>query len=1119
MTLLGPPTVRYQGQPIDPPTQKALALIAYLAFQERYVSRDRLSELLWGPRRTKNLRQALYRVRSLAGADVWLQVDDTKGVSIRVDSDFARLDAALEAERFDEAFAIWHDDEGQQKTLLVGLEPRDAPDFRDWLDEQRSRLDVRYLDALQRYADLLKEAERYDEALDLIDTLIARDSLNETAHRSGMQICCRVGRAREALSRYERCRRILVDELAVEPLPETINVARRAERTLQDVLQDSAQTRPQRFQIPETVLRPPQLVGREDEWAALTQAWLVRQIIFLRAPAGSGKSRLMHDFVADKGSYLQGEGRPGDAAVPFASYARWLRRLIKVEGVRLEPWVRQGLAPIIPRLSETPTKPIETREEKIRLFEAVAQIIAQVTPGHAALVVDDLHLYDAASFEAHLYLLNKLVPSSLNSTIIATLRSLHAYRPDELDPALEAQIDAMIETGTAVRIDVGPLGDEAVAALLGGLELPTSPTLSSALQQHTGGNPLFIVESLKSMLEAGGLDPDLYRDNKPGHDLRLPLPKKVSALIERRLERLPSLALKLLRTMAIMQDTFRLERAASILGTDALALGDAYAELENAQMVEADALAHDLLLETVLATMPAPTRQLLHKRTASELEACGAQAHTIARHWLGADATERALPWLLEAGRQIVQQGRPDEALPWLEQVATQAPDTSPLRVDALITLGHALRHRSVDRSEAALEEALTLSRREHFARSEVWALAALADAAVVRGDQAKAQRLIDKAVVRVPADFSDAETAQLVDIRFNVAVRSGDLAKAEAVLESSLAQNPDAASGQFALALLRWHRGDFAGSAERLEHLAQRHPDFSHAVTLHNNLGMTYWALGEPDRAEPWLRQSLRTWLERGAAYQEALSRSNLGLIYTSLGQFQDAFNELSTADAMFEQQGSDTSRADVWQRLGMLAFWTDRFADARRYHQDALALMEQVGDPFRLAYIEAVLAATCDLTGDPDAADAHLGTARSRANRLGHPLACIVAYQADALIALRRRNPSAAFAAAQHAAELADDCQATEQLAYARWLASFAHPSPQDAALHSSLEHTLQESRRRGLRNMSRLLALRLYHLTDAPRYYDLAYRELGSLQQQAPRDWFGRETGLKKLVGDAL
>ncbi|MDZ7703538.1 MAG: tetratricopeptide repeat protein [Trueperaceae bacterium] len=1128
MTLLGPPTASYRGDALEPPTQKVLALLAYLSLQPRYVSRDTLSELLWGPGRARNLRQALYRMRSLGGSEVWLSVDEGRGLRVHADTDLGRVEAALAESRFDEAFAIWHDEAGQPKLLLEGLEPREAPDFLDWLDEQRSRLDIRYLDALQRHAEALEEAGRDSDALDVVDTLIARDPLNESAHRNGMQLCCRLGRPREALGRYERCRRTLAAELAVEPLPETINLARNIEQNLQD----ETGAAPARFQIPANILRPPLLAGREQEWAALTQAWLVRQVIFLRAPAGSGKTRLMHDFVADKGSYLQSEGRPGDGAVPFASYARWLRRLLKLGEVRLEPWVRQGLAPIIPRLSNTPSRPIETREEKIRLFEAVAQVVAQVTPGHAALVVDDLHLYDAASFEAHLYLLNKLVPSSLNSTIIATLRSLHAYRPDELEPALESHIDAMVEAGTAVRIDLGALGEEAVAALLRGLELPATPTLSRALQQHTGGNPLFIVESLKSMLEAGGLGNGFqnngFQDSgfQDGANLsatpaplRLPLPQKVSALIERRLERISARALKLLRVMAVMQDAFRLELAASVLGEDALALGDVYAELEHAQMIRGERLAHDLLLETALATMPAPTRQLLHRRTAAELTARGAQAHTIARHYLDAGDTERALPWLLQAGQQIVRQGRPDDAVGWLEQVARQAPDTSELRVRALITLGDAYRHRSVEESQHALDEALTLSRREGFVRPEVWALAGLADLAVVRGDQTRAQQLLETAVARVPDDFSDAETAQLLDVRFNVAVRSGDLVGAEAALETSRQRDPDAPSGQFALALLHWHRGDFRSSARGLEHLAQHHPDFSYAVTLHNNLGMTYWALGEPDRAEPWLRQSLRTWLERGAAYQEALSRSNLGLVYTSLGRYQAAFDELSNADAMFAQQGSDTSRADVWQRLGMLAFWTDRHTEARSHHQAAFDLMQQVGDPFRLAYIEAVLALTCDLSGDPDTARHHIGAAKQRADRLKHPLARIIAYQADALIALRHRDPRSAFAAAQHAAELARDCHAAEQHAYAQWLASFAHPTPHDPALRATLADALTQSQQRGLRNLERLLALRLYRLSDDAAYYETAYRALTSLQKEAPRGWFSLDTGIKNLVPDDL
>ncbi|MCV4939798.1 ATP-binding protein, partial [Escherichia coli] len=77
--------------------------------------------------------------------------------------------------------------------------------------------------------------------------------------------------------------------------------------------------------IPVAVLRPPVLAGREREWAQMEQAWDAGRYIAIGGEGGSGKTRLMLDFIyskVPKEAVLHLQARPGDAAVPYSGHAR-----------------------------------------------------------------------------------------------------------------------------------------------------------------------------------------------------------------------------------------------------------------------------------------------------------------------------------------------------------------------------------------------------------------------------------------------------------------------------------------------------------------------------------------------------------------------------------------------------------------------------------------------------------------------------------------------------------------------------------------------------------------------------------------------------------------------------
>ncbi|MFD1734075.1 AAA family ATPase [Deinococcus malanensis] len=102
-----------------------------------------------------------------------------------------------------------------------------------------------------------------------------------------------------------------------------------------------------------SVLRPPTLVGREDVWAQMEEAWEQRLGIMIEGDPGSGKSRLAQDFLRSRQDHqiLFFQGRPGDAGIPYATHTRNYRQTLAANpDLDLPQWVVRELARMLPEL-------------------------------------------------------------------------------------------------------------------------------------------------------------------------------------------------------------------------------------------------------------------------------------------------------------------------------------------------------------------------------------------------------------------------------------------------------------------------------------------------------------------------------------------------------------------------------------------------------------------------------------------------------------------------------------------------------------------------------------------------------------------------------------------------
>ncbi|BDP43974.1 hypothetical protein DAETH_39430 (plasmid) [Deinococcus aetherius] len=637
--LLGSARLEGPGEQPLALERKLAACLAYLAL-EGATHRSRLVGLLWpeSPEATarNNLSQMLRKLRLATGTDL-IVGGERVGLTPELRVDAAELRDLTTQGRHAELIT-------RGGELLAGLPYDDCPDLSDWIAAERERFLEWRAQALRSELGRTERGGDLERALELARALLDLDPVSEDAWRHVMRLHYLRGDRPAALRAYQRCRETLRREFGVDPLPETARLAREIDLGTVPV---PATPRP-RAELPLSVLRPPHLVGREREWAQLDEAWERGQMIYVEGDPGVGKTRLVTDFAASKGAFIEFRGRPGDVHQPFTSSARNYRMLVERRpDLQIKPWVRQELGRVLPEYAPPgpPPEPLGSGADVLRYRQAMMRLCFQTYEGIGTVVADDLQFYDHPSTRDGLYFFANMfaAPRDPESPFP---RVIGAYRTGELMPEVVRDVEDLVRQGVAIKIRLAPLEGDVLGTLMDDLGVPDDRALRSRLTQYSGGSPLFLLEIVKHLIESGTLTKGALSG------VQLPLTARVGEVISRRLERLSAPALQAARAASVLQSDFDVETVAEVLGSPVLDVAEAWAELEAAQIVGGHGFWHDLVYEAVSAGIPASVRSLLHRRAAHTLARSGAGAARVARHWLEGGRDDLAAPLFLEAARE-----------------------------------------------------------------------------------------------------------------------------------------------------------------------------------------------------------------------------------------------------------------------------------------------------------------------------------------------------------------------------------------------------------------------------------------------------------------------------------
>ena len=439
-------------------------------------------------------------------------------------------------------------------------------------------------------------------------------------------------------------------------------------------------------------------VGRDTQLTRLSDALKHAelgecQVVLLGGEPGVGKTSLAGAFarqVAEDGAVVLYGRCDEDLGIPYQPWAEAMGHLVR--GLPL--WMLEAhtharggeLCPLAPGLAdrvELPERETGDGEaERYLLFSAAVDLLERVSAtAPIVLILDDLHWGDRPSLQ--------LLRHVVGTDVALRLLVIGTYRDSEVgvDHPLTDTLAALHREPGGERLKIRGLDDTELLDLLeatqGQVVGEAGMALRDALVEETGGNPFFVGEILRHLVETGAIHRDEDGRLATAGDPRASnLPVSVREVIMRRIARLGEDARRVLSMAAVIGRDFDLALLVRVLDMDEDRLTDVLESAMRAAVIAeaGDAgqftFAHALIEHTFYEEQSALRRARAHHAIGEALEVlCAVDATDrigeLAHHWAKATQPQdlaKAVEYASLAGDRALKKRAPDEAARWYRE-------------------------------------------------------------------------------------------------------------------------------------------------------------------------------------------------------------------------------------------------------------------------------------------------------------------------------------------------------------------------------------------------------------------------------------------------------------------
>lgn len=925
------------------PTQKSKALFQILLIEPgRLVPTDQLLEYLWPalpPHKAQNnlwvavsqLRRVLQpesppRARS---AYILKQGDGYRFNSetnywLDAEAFATHLITAQSAANLTERIKAWE----EACNIYQGDYLEDEP-YAEWAQSPCRQWRRRYEQLLVNLAEAYRRNGRFHQAILHCHEILTLDTTNEKAYRLLMRCHASLGERATSLKVYDEAVQVLRDEIGVDPMPETAELARQIK-----VSEEEWRIENEVWVIssPHSPISNP-FVGRGEEIDQLTRL-LARtaagqgQVVLITGEPGIGKSRLVQETNAlarSQGFHLLSvHCYQVEQSIAYQPLIELVSKEMAFDNSwqHLAPvWLRE-LAILVPQIGEVAAaatvvasqsdEPDESRQG--RLFQAIFHLFAnQAARNKLLLVVEDIHWTDPATLQCLHYLTRQIARMPI--AVILTLRG-ESFSTNADQVAL---LHSLRREAHVTRLSLARLTETDTTLLLAQTTdtAPFADRLGPWLYQETEGNPFFFFSLLQSLREEGLLDSaaETSWQALARTDPTLTLPDAIRDSVRDRLQRLPQAEREVLDWMAVYGRRINFSNLQAINHWPQMTLLNAVEQLVARQLLvetsEKYDFSHNKIREVVYHDLSAARRGLYHRQIGNILEALPPSPEMtalLAHHFERGGQEEKALMYWMQAGTHALDTYAHQQAARHYER-ALALTDQSEAQMDAYLGLGLAfIRLDDHEAAAAVIQQGLRLA--EHHA-DETRRVRLL----YARAQNASRQHRSDGGRPEVEAVLNaakhagdDYHLAQSLLLLTEVHESSGDLssgldtATLAQTVSSRLSDNQLEARALVEIGFLRAQRAEFdeaVNAAERgLELLAETDDRNAVAYTW-NILGRALGGRGDYSLALEAFRRSQVEAQSIGDRQLQAQAFNMLGWLHRELGDYETGLK--------FDKEGID--------------------------------------------------------------------------------------------------------------------------------------------------------------------------------------------------------------------
>jgi class 3 adenylate cyclase/tetratricopeptide (TPR) repeat protein len=440
-------------------------------------------------------------------------------------------------------------------------------------------------------------------------------------------------------------------------------------------------------------------VGRGDQLEQLLCAQQLAdrgrgQVVGIIGEAGVGKSRLVHEFLHSHHPMncliLESSSPSYGRATSYQPVIQLLRHYFKIDvhdntqSIRekisdriltLDSSMRDSLPPLLDLLDaldqEHPFRSLDPILHRQHTYQAVTRLLLRETRVQpVTAVVEDLHWNDALT----LGLLNEWVVAAQNARLLLIVTCRPDYRDEWLDQPNYHQL----------RLD--PLASESLADLLQALlgSDPSLTALKSFLAERASGNPFFVEEIVRSLVDIGVLEGGRGRYSLSKPFSSTDVPPTVRSVLAARIDALPPPEKRLLEEAAVIGHDVPFAQLHAVCGLTEERLRSLLDNLQAAEFLYGTqifpdlqytfkhSLTHDVTYSGVLHER----RRDIHARAVDAIELLyadrlGEQIERLAHHAVQSGMREKAVHYLRQAGGKAAARSALSDARTWFEQAMT----------------------------------------------------------------------------------------------------------------------------------------------------------------------------------------------------------------------------------------------------------------------------------------------------------------------------------------------------------------------------------------------------------------------------------------------------------------